>query len=289
VLSDLQVHQAFGISNERTSLKLKEGLLSTLDTIHIRPNTPIRLCDSRLDPLLREQDSYAAIDGCGGGEAIGRRSGKIMTLSKQRSLLLGIGVVLSLSACNLSTPFGKKPVVDYKQNPTPQQRYDITLTIADAPGTFASMEGLVQYDVVNEECLPPPGGNPGGYSSPIPTEDVPFALTQVSENEYKGTIYADMMLNEDYYGRGLCQWRLIQARVRMKATGAEGETLFIPGLSAAPLFAEKTKITYFWKDRFPRSETDNYPDFGRNDRSEFKSELQQQLFSITITSRKGTP
>jgi hypothetical protein len=76
VLSDLQVHQAFGISNERTSLKLKEGLLSTLDTIHVRTNTPIRLCDSGVDPLLREQDSYAAIDGCGGGEAIGRRSGK---------------------------------------------------------------------------------------------------------------------------------------------------------------------------------------------------------------------
>jgi hypothetical protein len=215
-----------------------------------------------------------------------------MTLSKQRSLLLGIGVMLSLSACNLSTPFGSKPVVDYKQNPTPQQRYDITLTIADAPGPFASVEGLVQYDVVNEECLPPPNSNPGGYSSHR-TLHVPFALTQVSANEYKGTVYADLMLDEDYYGRGVCQWKLIQARVHMKATGAEGETLFIPSLSAGPLFAEQTATTYFWKGHYPRNagvDLERPVTFGQTTRSKMASNLvDEDVFTIKLTSKAGTP
>ena len=211
-----------------------------------------------------------------------------MIVSDPRTLWLGFGAMLSLSACNLSTPSGRKPVVDYKQNPIPQQRYDITLSIADAPGSFASMEGLVQYDVVNQECLPPPNSNPGGYSSHR-TFHVPFVLTQVLEHEYKGTVYADMMLDEDYYGRGVCQWKLIQARVHMKATGAEGETTFISKISVAPLLSEEATTTYFWRDEYPRSDMDSYADFGEDDPKKFKSELQQQLFAVTLTSRKGTP
>jgi hypothetical protein len=211
---------------------------------------------------------------------------------RRRRLWLGVGVMLSLSACNLSTPFGKKPVVDYKQNPSPQQRYDITLTITDAPGTFASMEGLVQYNVVNEECLPPPNSNPGGYSSRR-TLHVPFALTQVSENEYKGAVYADLMLDADYHGRGVCHWQLIQAQVHMKATGVGGETLFAPDLSASLLLAGQKKTLYFLKASYPRhpeSILETPLAFGQADRSKMLSTLMDEdLFTITLTSKAGTP
>ncbi|HSX64072.1 MAG TPA: hypothetical protein VLF15_05050, partial [Pseudoxanthomonas sp.] len=160
-----------------------------------------------------------------------------MIVSNPRTLWLGFGAMLSLSACNLSTPFGSRPVVDYKQNPNAQQRYDITLTIADAPGSFASMEGSAQYEVVNLECLPPPNSNSGGYTS-RKTRHVPFALTPVSETDYTAVVYADQLLDEDYHGRGICHWQLTHVGVKLMATSSKGETKFLPSISAVPLFDE---------------------------------------------------
>jgi hypothetical protein len=59
-----------------------------------------------------------------------------------------------------------------------------------------------------------------------------FELTRVSDVEYTGTVYADGILDEDYYGRGICRWQLTQARVQLKATGVPRETLFSASISA---------------------------------------------------------
>src|SRR3546814_7808352 len=95
------------------------------------------------------------------------------------------------------------------------------MTITDAPGPFASMRALAQYDVVNKQCLSPPKDNPGGHTAPVPTKDVEIPLTRVSDNEYTGVVYADWMQDEDYTGHGACRWQLMQFRVRMKATGTD--------------------------------------------------------------------
>ena len=205
---------------------------------------------------------------------------------------LGLGLVLALAACNPLSSFGNKPVSDYKINSSPEQRYDITMTIANAPGPFASMEGLVQYDVSNSLCLPPPDSNPGGYSAHM-TRHIPFVLTRVSETHYTGTVFADLMLDEDYHGRGVCHWKVVQARVHMKATGADGETLFIPSLSVENLFAGKAVTTYFLKKSYPRhpeSTLENPVAFGQSDRSKMMSTIKDdELFTITLTPKEGQP
>ena len=205
---------------------------------------------------------------------------------------LGLGLVLALAACNPLSSFGNKPVSDYKINSSPEQRYDITMTIANAPGPFASMEGLVQYDVSNSLCLPPPDSNPGGYSAHM-TRHIPFVLTRVSETHYTGTVFADLMLDEDYHGRGVCHWKLIQARVHMKATGADGETLFIPSLSVENLFDGKAVTTYFLKKSYPRhpeSTLENPVAFGQSDRSKMMSTIKDdELFTITLTPKEVQP
>ncbi len=59
---------------------------------------------------------------------------------KRHSDWLVLGLTIFLTACNPFTSLGKRHVVDYKLNPHPKQRYDITMTIANAPGSFASVE-----------------------------------------------------------------------------------------------------------------------------------------------------
>ncbi len=173
------------------------------------------------------------------------------------------------------------------RNPAPKDAYRITMTIKDAPGPFAWMKALAQYDVVNKECLSPPKDNPGGRTAPVPTDDVEIPLQKISETEYVGTVYADQMLDQDYTGRGVCHWKLIQFRVHMKATGADAETLFIPSIQDDKLIPAKTEVVYFNKIVYPRANMDEYVDTGEADRSRFNETIgEEDLFTVTFSPAK---
>ncbi|HLM53419.1 MAG TPA: hypothetical protein VK325_07510 [Pseudoxanthomonas sp.] len=211
---------------------------------------------------------------------------------KNYSLWLASGLMLGLSACYFPTSFGKRTMVEHTVNPQPKQAYQITMTLADAPGPFAFMLGLVQYDVVNQECLSPPKDNPGGAPMHL-TRHIEFELIRVSDVEYTGTVYADGLLDEDYYGRGICRWQLTQARVHLKATGAPRETLFNASISAEPLLAEKTEKIYFLKEAYP-----GYPDSiaenplhsGQRDQTKIPPQFSEKdLFTITVASKRRSP
>lgn len=196
---------------------------------------------------------------------------------------------LPLTACTQPMTETTKP--DYRENPNPQQAYRLTMTVRDAPGPLKISVSAAQYDVVNTECLPPPKDNPGGRSSPVPTSDLPFELAQTAEGVYTGTIYADAMLDEDYHGRGVCEWALVQAQVQLRASDAEGESRFIASLSrhAGDFESGRPKTTYFWKGGYPRAGTPDFPDLGEPAVDRFKPEMHDELFSITLVAEEATP
>ena len=188
-----------------------------------------------------------------------------------------------------------KPQPEYRENPSPKHAYRLTMTIKDAPGPLKIMVSAAQYDVINTECLPPPKENPGGRSSPVPTRDIPFELTQVSDGQYTGIVYADAMIDEDYHGRGVCRWGLVQAQVQLKATGAEAETKFIASLSQhqGDFRSGQPKTLYYTKNSYPahpESTVKDFPDFGQADRSKMASRLaDSDLFTITLIAEGSTP
>lgn len=199
----------------------------------------------------------------------------------------GLSLLLSLSACSSSY---EKTMLDFKQNPRPNRVYQLTLIVANAPGPLASVEGVMQFDVVTPECLPPPKEN-GGMPWPTLTHHLPIAWTRVSDTQYTGLIYIDGMLDEDYYGRGVCQWKLIQARAELKATGAGDETRFMPNVEPDKLLAQQAQTTYFLKEFYPRNpDIENYPELGQVDRSKISPRLKDDdLFTVTLTSKATTP
>ncbi|HZF96635.1 MAG TPA: hypothetical protein VEY92_00020 [Pseudoxanthomonas sp.] len=114
----------------------------------------------------------------------------------------------------------------------------------------------------------------------------------MSDVEYKGTVYADGLLDEEYYGRGVCRWKLTQARVHLKATGAEEETLFNASISAEPLLAEKTE-RFLFKRSLPTSSTVNIgrlPLFRTAGSKKGTSPIHEKgFFTITLVSKKSEP
>jgi len=161
------------------------------------------------------------------------RTAILVSITEQPCVLLPtLALLLALSACA-----AEKPMHDYKQNPNPKQRYDITMTIADAPGPFASIEGIAQYQA--PDCWYTLNKLEGVHANP--EQVLPITYTRVNDTTYVGTVYLDAMLDEDYYGRGVCHWTLTFASTSLKATGGAVETKFGASISKKDLAAQRRK------------------------------------------------
>lgn len=202
-------------------------------------------------------------------------------------------LALCLSACGVSenrmnqplpADSGLQPVVQdrglAKLNPQPRRGVDVVLSIQGAPGPFAVIEANAQFDVVNEdEC----GHiNTASGTAERITSQEPFVLQRVSDTEYRGRVYLDLMQDEDYYDRGVCRWELTAVYANLRATGAKDETLFRASLGIEQLRAGAPAEFYFWKGGYPRSSMDGYRDSGYPSPESFKPELRDELFKLTL-------
>jgi len=175
-----------------------------------------------------------------------------------------------------------------KLNPSPRQAYELVLRLQNAPGGFAFIEGVAQYDVSNEDQC--------GYIEPETgvaariTSQEPVTLRKVADDEYRGTVYLDRMLDEDYYGRGVCNWVFSGAGAMLKATGANGETRFLSFLGAEPFVQGQTETRHYLRGDYPRvAELPDYGATGQQDPSRFRAELRDQLFSASLTAHEVRP
>ncbi|ALN82593.1 hypothetical protein LA76x_4485 [Lysobacter antibioticus] len=173
----------------------------------------------------------------------------------------------------------------YKHNPAPKQPYQITLTLADAPGSFAKLEGSVYYEA--PDCRYMPDRIAGFFLTP--SVDLPMSYSKVGETSYIATIQADAMLDEDYFGEGMCHWELASVNTSLKATGAKTDTSYVANLLGDEVRGQKARTNYYVKYDYPGSDPEERSDFGVVDRSRYKPELQDQLFSITLTPKAATP
>ena len=175
-----------------------------------------------------------------------------------------------------------------KLNPAPKRGYAITMTMKDAPGPFASIGAVAQYTVDNSaEC-----GKKIHTAGVFPriTTNEPFVMARVSDNQYRGVVYADLVLDEDYFGRGVCKWEFVEARVRLQATNDEKDTRFVTDMVAESVFSERENTRYFWKERYPRVESyDAYPELGEANLDSVPPARRREFFVITLGAERSEP
>jgi len=102
-----------------------------------------------------------------------------------------------------------KPVLppDITINPEPKQRFEITITMEKAPASLRSFKGEVQYDIENYlECVPVDYTRSLGGSTPSFDKEIGIAFRRVEGNTFRAELIGDLLLNEDYYGQGVCRW-----------------------------------------------------------------------------------
>lgn len=207
-----------------------------------------------------------------------------------RQLLLPAVLLVSVAGCTVQermNPAAGSPLAEHEQgrglarlNPSPKRAYTLVATVKDAPGTFEAMTATAQYDVINENACGHINRSSG--TAERITSNETFVLEKVSDTEYRGKFYLDLMQDEDYYGRGVCHWELMEARIVLQATGAPGEAHFVAGLRLENVLENTPRTLYFTRRGYPARDVPDYPDFGRTDPTRFDIPLQKDLFSITL-------
>ncbi|MDI9238242.1 hypothetical protein QLQ15_04870 [Lysobacter sp. LF1] len=189
---------------------------------------------------------------------------------------LTAGVV---SGCQTKQP-------EIQRNPHPQERYEITMTIRDAPGPFRDIGGSVQYDVENwVDCMPEKWTFERGHYHDQPDEFLPLTYTRIAENVYRTQITVDALQDEDYHGLGVCEWKMTVVTSRLYGMSVR----FTPRLHLEDLRAQQPKKVYFSKRTYLSTKLDDFPNSGKSSPSGFGAEVQDELFTITLTPRRIWP
>lgn len=181
-------------------------------------------------------------------------------------------LTLWLSACALPAP---PPEV--RENPHPVQRYQLTVTVQDAPGLFDSVTASVDYQVKNDHCVPLQSFSGARLA---PRKHLPVNLKRVGPATYQGSFFADLLQDADYYGLGVCHWRLVAAGARLKTRSVA----FSPSIIRKKVLAQDRVTTYFPVAAY------SYPDsrgiVTGQPRTAYVSSHPSHFFSVTLDSGK---
>ena len=178
-------------------------------------------------------------------------------------------------------PASEAPPQRARIQANPQQAIELVLTLDNPPGPFAVVEGVAQYDVVNEEQC--------GHINPLSgtaeriTHQQAIILQATGPNRYRGTVYRDLMQDEDYYERGVCQWQFSGAGVLLKAGTTGGETRFTTFLDAQTIDHDSSTTRHYPATDYPRVDgMDDYAQPGKNQADAYAPALRSRLFAATL-------
>ena len=133
----------------------------------------------------------------------------------------------------------------YRVNPNPTKKYEITVRAKNAPGPLQLTRGSTEFMAPNcRYTIERFAGVTGSPRVSIPVEFKP-----VGDGVYKGYVYLDQMLDENYWGQGVCNWKMTFTSAALGVTSAGGQTEFSNSISLEEVVTERPdEVCYFNKD-----------------------------------------
>ena len=117
------------------------------------------------------------------------------------------GLFLSLAACG-----GNMEEPKVQINPNPSARYRVHFTVDKTPKQFDAIDALVNYDIANEDCLP---RDKFSGARRAPSGRIYATLEKAADGSTVANIATDGLLDEDYYGLGVCHWKFVAVSIRL--------------------------------------------------------------------------
>jgi hypothetical protein len=151
-----------------------------------------------------------------------------------------------------------------------------TLT-ADAKNVPISVEDanlVVTYTIDNIDCLKP---RPISGATAPPFEAISVPVRKIGSATFEGTLALDRFMNEDYDGRGVCQWRVSAAEFTL----GNGSRRVTAGMVGNDILQNASETDYFSSWSFtsaPRYE----PQAGLSDPNAVRTTKTEKLYSVTV-------
>jgi type IV secretion system protein VirD4 len=181
---------------------------------------------------------------------------------------------------------------EYRRNPNPQEKYELTVTLQNAPGPMVLQGASAAYYAPDCAYMV----NRLAGASGRPSVGFEIELTQIDATTWVGVFYRDAMLDEDYDGpQGAmrpCHWQVLQVGATLTATGAPTDTRYSADLRRPEAGAKEQAVTlYFNKRSYPGDPTDDEPySTSGGQRSQFgPTTSDDDLFSVTLSARQVQP
>ena len=163
-----------------------------------------------------------------------------------------LAAAVLLAGCETSS--SNQP--QHKLNPTPEQAYEVRLLIEEAPGPFAQVKASVQYNALNGATCGKASRLAGNVPNPSVMEDVSFE--RVSDTEYRGVVYNDLLVDEDYFGNGVCNWALTHVSVGVTGDTSDYGSWYVATLSNDALQTGRPRVRYYSRAPYPTAQVTGY-------------------------------
>ena len=207
--------------------------------------------------------------------------------------LLSISSISACSNSENSMSIQQETEAKFHLNPQPKQAYRLKIKINDAPGPLKLM-GKMGVGYKAEDCTYIINKIEGAPAHP--EKNVQFDIHQINEFEYESIIYADAVLNEDYFGNGVCHWNPEGFGFSLSATGKPEETRFNFSDILEKLLNKKSLTQYFSTRPYPFSKkedgTINIDDpthYGITPSELYNPDQDKEKFSITVSLEEIQP
>jgi hypothetical protein len=134
-----------------------------------------------------------------------------------RGFVLAIG--LALMGCK------PVPLPEVRMSSSPKVKYRVSVTLPRDIRLLESPIAEVTYAVANrEECVPFDNGRSLGGSRPALGKVVKSAgFARDPDGTYWGIVYADKLLDENYYGLAICHWQLNIVNIRLVTANSKND------------------------------------------------------------------
>lgn len=160
---------------------------------------------ARLTGIIRSNHNIQQELGYGDFRSWRDKSDKGVAMNRNKliTVLMILVVMLVLAACSKYDPVLPP---DIKMNPHPVEKYKAVMTI-EGPPTQLKVTGKGNFGIKNTGyCVPVDSRRSLGGSRPQFLKDIDLQVTIPSENMYEIIFYADSIKDENYYGKGICEW-----------------------------------------------------------------------------------
>jgi len=107
---------------------------------------------------------------------------------------------------------------------------------------------------------------------------------------YRGVIYDNLLVDEDYFGLGVCHWSLVTTQFKLMAGESEDDARFSHHLFHEQIVDGGTIQAHFWRGHYPKDQViAKMPVPGEEDVGKFKNEFRDDLFTFSFEVGAAVP